>query len=458
MRRAVLRSTSGIVTALFLTVVCGCQTSSGIRVIDPKGETRELTPEEVVEMTGEGEEPYLLQVGDEIQLLFNVRNIQKDEAAWDYKLEVGDNMEVRLSSDTTAPGTYVIDYGDVIGISFLNNWPMNMNRTVRPDGKISATEIGDVQAAGLTIKQLEDRLTDLYEKTGIIQGDPQISVNVDFANVDRLESISRDVTVRPNGAISLPMLENEVKIAGLTVAEASKAIADEAAKVLKNPPTVGLVVFPNINTVLSGMNTVAKVRTDGRISVPRIGFELQAAGYCVDELGDMLEEACRGIIFNPVDVSVDVVQATGARIYVGGEVGAPGVYPLDSCPTALQALIMARGPANSGRLNSVIVVRRNPDGKPYVFKTNLRAALSKGYTDNDIPLKAFDIVFVPEKLVVRANIFVERYIDRIVPFDNTLGVSGTYYLNEQRVNSKSRNIGATAVFTPLQTGNIVVAP
>jgi hypothetical protein len=65
---------------------------------------------------------------------------------------------------------------------------------------------------------------------------------------------------------------------------------------------------------------------------------------------------------------------------------------------------------------------------------------------------------VPEKLVVRANIFVERYIDRIVPFDNTLGVSGTYYLNEQRVNSKSRNIGASAVLTPLQAGGIVVAP
>jgi hypothetical protein len=172
----------------------------------------------------------------------------------------------------------------------------------------------------------------------------------------------------------------------------------------------------------------------------------------------MLKEACNGLIFNPVDVSVDVVKATGARIYVGGEVGIPGVYPLDSCPTALQALIMARGPVNSGRLNSVIVIRRNPDGKPYVFKTNLRAALSKGYTDNDIPLKAFDIVFVPEKLVVRANIFVERYIDRIVPFDNTLGVSGTYYLNEQRVNSKSRNIGASAVLTPLQAGGIVVAP
>jgi len=448
---------AGIVAVLFLAVLCGCQTPTGIRVIDPKGKTRELTPEEVDQMSG-APEPYLLQVGDQLQLLFNVRNIQEDEAAWDYKIEVGDNMEVRLSSDTTEPGIYLIDYGDVIGISFLNNWPMNMNRTVRPDGKISATEIGDVQAAGLTTRQLEDKLTALYEKTGIMQGDPQISVNVDFANVDRLESISRDVTVRPNGAISLPMLENEVRIAGLTVADASQAIAGEAAKVLKNPPTVGLVVFPNINTVLSGMNSVTKVRTDGRISVPRIDYELQAAGYGVDELRDMLKEACKGLIYNPVDVSVDVLQATGARIYVGGEVGMPGVYPLDSCPTALQALIMARGPVNSGRLNSIIVVRRNPEGKPYVFKTNLRAALSKGYTDNDIPLKPFDIVFVPEKLVVRANIFVERYIDRIVPFDNSLGVSGTYYMNEQQVNTKSRNIGATAVFTPLQTGAIVVSP
>jgi len=457
MRCAERRSVAGIVAVLFLAVLCGCQTPTGIRVIDPKGKTRELTPEEVDQMSGVPE-PYLLQVGDQLQLLFNVRNIQEDEAAWDYKIEVGDNMDVRLSSDTTEPGIYLIDYGDVIGISFLNNWPMNMNRTVRPDGKISATEIGDVQAAGLTTRQLEDKLTALYEKTGIMQGDPQISVNVDFANVDRLESISRDVTVRPNGAISLPMLENEVRIAGLTVADASQAIAGEAAKVLKNPPTVGLVVFPNINTVLSGMNSVTKVRTDGRISVPRIDYELQAAGYGVDELRDMLKEACKGLIYNPVDVSVDVLQATGARIYVGGEVGMLGVYPLDSCPTALQALIMARGPVNSGRLNSIIVVRRNPEGKPYVFKTNLRAALSKGYTDNDIPLKPFDIVFVPEKLVVRANIFVERYIDRIVPFDNSLGVSGTYYMNEQQVNTKSRNIGATAVFTPLQTGAIVVSP
>ncbi|HQH67152.1 MAG TPA: polysaccharide biosynthesis/export family protein, partial [Candidatus Hydrogenedentes bacterium] len=175
MKFAVLRSMSGVVAAVCLAAALGCQTSSGIRVIDPKGETRELTPEEVEQMTGGEAEPYLLQVGDQVQLIFNVRNIQESEAPWDYRIEVGDNMEVRLSSDTTEPGAYVIDYGDVLGISFLSNWPLNMNRTVRPDGKISATEIGDVQAAGLTTKQLEDRLTALYEKTGIMQGDPQIS-------------------------------------------------------------------------------------------------------------------------------------------------------------------------------------------------------------------------------------------------------------------------------------------
>jgi hypothetical protein len=111
---------------------------------------------------------------------------------------------------------------------------------------------------------------------------------------------------------------------------------------------------------------------------------------------------------------------------------------LDSAPTALQAVIMARGPNDRSRLTSVLVIRRNPNGKPYVFETNLAMAL-KGHTENDIPLRSYDVVYVPKKLISRANLFVKQYIDDIVPFDNSLGVTGTYYLNEQRTRSKSRN-------------------
>jgi len=347
---------------------------------------------------------------------------------------------------------YKIDVGDLIGISFLNNWPLNSNRTVRPDGYITMPEVGDVKAAGLTANELNQTLTNLYGKTGIIEGEPRITVNVDFANPDRLENMSRDVVVRPDGAIRVPGLKGDVQIAGLTVDEASKAIQEQAAAVLRNEPEVALVVFPFINNALTGMNGLYTVRPDGRISVPKLG-DVQVAGYSVEEIRKDLNDQASEVIFNEVDTSVDLASATGSRIYVGGEVGVNGVYPLDGAPTALQAIMMAAGPNNNSRLNSVLVIRRNPNGKPYVFKTNLAEAL-QGHTENDIPLRAFDVVYVPKKIISKANLFVEQYIEEIVPFDNSLGVTGTYYMNEQDINTKSKSKSFNSGVTLLPSAGV----
>ena len=95
-------------------------------------------------------------------------------------------------------------------------------------------------------------------------------------------------------------------------------------------------------------------------------------------------------------------------------------------------------------MNNVLVMRRNATGKPYIFKTNLRVAMTKGLTDNDIPLRPFDVVYVPRKFVSRADLFVEQYIDDIVPFQNTLGITGSYFMNTQKTDTKyeGRNFNA----------------
>lgn len=133
---------------------------------------------------------------------FRLKEFQEGDVPWDYRIEVGDNMEVRLTAPMGETEDYKIDVGDLIGISFLNNWPLNSNRTVRPDGNITMPEIGDVKAAGLTPLALRKKLTDLYAKTGIIEGEPRITVNVDFSNADRSENISRDIVVLPDGKCS----------------------------------------------------------------------------------------------------------------------------------------------------------------------------------------------------------------------------------------------------------------
>ncbi len=440
-----IASCAAIFTLAFVSAGCA---SNGITVLDPQGKTQDVTPEDVHSMT-HTDAPYLLQVGDEIDLAFRVATLKKGDAPWDYRIEPGDSMEVRMTPRSSDAESYRIDAGDVIGISFLNNWPLNAIRTVRTDGKITLAEVGDVVAGGMTPQQLQNVLTQRYIETGIIQGDPKVTVNVDFVNLDRLESMSRDVTVRGDGKIRLPQFQNDVLVAGLTISEASAALEAEAAKSLRNRPKATLVLFPGLNAALTSMDSRIEVGPDGRVSVPRLG-DIQAAGYSLDEVRLGLKEAIEAQLHNPVDVLARLARATGSRIYVGGEVGVPGVYPLAATPTALQAVIMARGPVVTSRMNSVIVMRRNPDGKPYVFKTNLARAIGKGSTENDIPLQAFDVVFVPKKNISKVNLFVTQYIDDVVPFNNSLGVSGTYYMNEQQVDSKSRSRNLGLTFVPGQ--------
>ncbi len=437
---------------LLAAVLGGCATTDRTILLDPAGEPITVTPEEIEELSGR-EQPYLVQVGDEIDLAFFIRDYHRDKAPWNYRIEVGDRMEVRLNQDTDTRLDYRLDVGDLVGIAFLNNWELNVTRTVRPDGKITFDHVGEIQAAGLTARELEARLDAMYRETELIQGDPYLTVTVDFSNPDRLENISRDVMVRPDGKIRLPGIKEDVHVAGLTVDEACAAVQRKASEVLQNPPVVSMMVFPFINDALAAMNRRVLVRPDGTVTVPRIG-QIQVAGYSVDEIERNLAEACEGVIHNPVEPSVEVTRATGGRIYVGGEVGMPDVYPLEAAPSALQAIIMAGGTTDRSRLNSVLVIRRNPDGRPFVFKTNLNLAF-KGHTENDILLRPFDVVYVPKKMVSRANLFVQQYINDIVPFDNSLGVTGTYYLNEQRVRSRSRNVNFSTGFNvvPSLSGN-----
>lgn len=454
--RMMLRAGMLFLCMSFCLGLAGCATAgdagSGIVLLGEKGRNKAVTPEEIEQMSGI-DRPYYLQVSDVLNLDFKIRAMRSDDLPWDYKIEIGDSMEARLMPGPAEPGTYKLEVGDVVGISFLDNWQLNVTRTVRVDGMLSAPELGDVRARGLTAHQLRDELKRAYAASDIIKGEPHITVNVDFVNLDRYEEMSRDVIVRPDGAVRLPGIEKDLRIAGLTVAEATEVIRKAASEVLANPPKVALVIFPAVDsTILSGMSGAFQVRPDGRISVPRLG-EVQAAGYSVDELTYTLQRLAEGLIHNPLEPSVDLIKATGGRIYVGGEVKTPGVYPLEGSPTALQAVITAMGFNNDSRMNNVIVVRRNPEGKPFVFKTNLRVALTRGHTDNDIRLRPFDIVYVPKKTISKINLGIEQYIEEVIPFDNNLGVNMQYYLNEQKTDSKGRNLnfntGATGVLDVL---------
>ena len=88
-----------------------------------------------------------------------------------------------------------------------------------------------------------------------------------------------------------------------------------------------------------------------------------------------------------------------------------------------------------------------------MFRTNLRVALMQGHTDNDIMLRPFDTVYVPKKTIAKLDQWVSEYIDKLVPFDNSMGVNAQYYMNTQKIETKGKslnfNTGAIGVLDVL---------
>ncbi len=84
--------------------------------------------------------------------------------------------DVRIkASGAFGSGEYMVGEDDTLHISVWQNPDLEQEVVVRPDGKISFPLIGDIQASGLTITQLDDILT---EKLVEYIKHPEVSVSV----------------------------------------------------------------------------------------------------------------------------------------------------------------------------------------------------------------------------------------------------------------------------------------
>jgi polysaccharide export outer membrane protein len=102
----------------------------------------------------------------------------------------------------TIPGTttkidaasYVIGPEDGLQVTVWQNPQISGSFPVRPDGKISLTLLGDVQAAGLTPMQLTDSITEKLKK--FIQ-DPTVAVVVTGVNSQKIYMVGEVGHVGP---------------------------------------------------------------------------------------------------------------------------------------------------------------------------------------------------------------------------------------------------------------------
>lgn len=159
------------------------------------------------------------------------------------------------------------------------------------------------------------------------------------------------------------------------------------------------------------LSKAVTVQPDGRISLPLIG-SVMAADRTLEEVHDSLVRAYSGQLRRP---EVDLTpKAAPLKVYVGGEVKTPGVLDLVGDGDALRAIIQAGDFLNSSDRKKVIILRRGPDGRGMIRTVNLHKGLTRGDADL-VPLRRFDIVYVPKSGVANASLFVQQYFRDLSP-------------------------------------------
>ncbi|MDQ7785702.1 MAG: polysaccharide biosynthesis/export family protein [Desulfomonilaceae bacterium] len=156
-----------------------------------------------------------------------------------YRLAHGDILEfIYLTLPSVSGKPYQLQVKDQIDIEFDMHPQLNRTVRVRPDGEISIPRKKDVKVAGMTADQVSQMLRKRYSD---ILKDPEITVTVREFNtkLDEIQKAiatapygqARIVTIRPDGHLSAPLIE-DLAAAGRTVPELNRAVNATYSKIV----------------------------------------------------------------------------------------------------------------------------------------------------------------------------------------------------------------------------------
>jgi len=140
------------------------------------------------------------------------------------------------------------------------------------------------------------------------------------------------------------------------------------------------------------VSRIVPVRPDGKISLPLLN-DVQAAGLSPGQLATQITESLKKYVANP-QVTVIVTTMNSQRIYILGEVGRPGAYPLLPGMTILQALSSGGGFTQYANTKKIYLLRQ-VSGKQEKYLFNYKDAVAGRHAEQNVSLKAGDTIVVP---------------------------------------------------------------
>jgi polysaccharide export outer membrane protein len=242
---------------------------------------------------------------------------------------------------------YIIGPEDLLEIQVWGNKDLNQIVFVRPDGRTSLPLVGEIGVAGKTVQQLQDHLTNVYEKT----------VKGAVVTVIVKEIRSRPVYfVGGFGKPGVMQLTRE-----LTLLQAISVVGG---------------VVPNADAEKGFV-----LRGEKRIP---IDFNRLV------QRGDMSQ--------NPkLEPGDSVVVPLADAVYVNGEVKAPGAVKYTGDLTILKAITQVGGLTPLAAAGRVDVLRGNAEKKERI-RVDVDKMMRSPDENPDIRLQPNDIIFVPQRL------------------------------------------------------------
>jgi polysaccharide export outer membrane protein len=260
---------------------------------------------------------------------------------------------------------YVLGSGDVINV-----WALELDEFTQKPIRIDASGFvnlplaGRVEAAGLTVSQFENDLTEKLKK---YKRNPQVTVTV-------TEFHSQPVSVF--GAVNAPGVQhlegNKTLIEVLSLAGGLKAEAGYSVKITRRRE-FGRIPLPNAFEDSSGLYSVASV-----------------------SLKDITDAKTpeENILVKPQDV-ISVPRAQ--LVYVMGEVPKAGAYTLGESPkmSVLEAISLAGGMNRLASPRHARILRKVPDSNVRKEEEVDVNKVLKGSTGEPLMLNADDILYIP---------------------------------------------------------------
>ncbi|MBZ5630338.1 MAG: polysaccharide export protein [Acidobacteriia bacterium] len=134
------------------------------------------------------------------------------------------------------------------------------------------------------------------------------------------------------------------------------------------------------------------VRPDGKISLTLLG-DVQAAGLTPTQLTTQITDLLKKYLDDP-RVTVTVGAVNSRRVFILGQVGRPGAFPLLPDMTVLQALSTAGGLSLYAAADKIYVLRIE-NGNQVKLAFQYKQVIKGNKPEQNIVLKSGDTIVVP---------------------------------------------------------------